>query len=60
MNSNAKKIIIFAWVNDAETLKTRGSKTDAYQVFKDMVNSGNPPDDCVTLEKSASDRKTVG
>lgn len=52
-SSNAK-IIIFAWVNDEQTLRTYGSKTDAYAVFKDMLNGGNPPDDWQTLLKAAS------
>ena len=29
----AARIIIFAWVNDASTLRTYGAKTDAYAVF---------------------------
>lgn len=39
------KIIIYAWVNDASTLRTYGSKSDAYNVFKLMLQRGNPPDD---------------
>lgn len=52
-NSKAK-IIIFAWVNDQETLRTYGSKTDAYQVFKAMLNDGNPPDDWAALLQTVS------
>ena len=43
--STSAKIIIFAWVNDRETLRTYGSKSDAYAVFKAMLDQGNPPDD---------------
>jgi toxin YhaV len=39
------KIIIFAWVNDEKTLRTYGSKTDAYAVFASMLKGGTPPDD---------------
>lgn len=39
------RIIVFAWVNDEETLRTYGSSTDAYSVFARMLNAGNPPDD---------------
>lgn len=53
------KIIIFAWVNDEETLRTYGAKTDAYKVFKGMVEDGNPPDDWVALRKAASDQVAV-
>lgn len=38
------KIIIFAWVNDETTLRTYGSKTDTYAVFRKMLDEGNPPD----------------
>jgi toxin YhaV len=39
------RVIIYAWVNDTETLRTYGSKTDAYAVFRKMLEKGNPPDD---------------
>jgi toxin YhaV len=38
------KIIIFASVNDETTLRTYGSNTDAYAVFRKMLDEGNPPD----------------
>jgi toxin YhaV len=41
----ASKIIVYAWVNDETTLRAYNSKTDAYQVFARMLQSGNPPDD---------------
>ena len=43
--STRAKIIIFAWVNDRDSLRTYGSKSDAYAVFKAMLDQGNPPDD---------------
>ncbi|MFB9951377.1 type II toxin-antitoxin system YhaV family toxin [Rhizobium puerariae] len=55
--SSRAKVIIFAWVNDENTLRTYGSKTDAYAVFKEMLNNGNPPDDWEKLLKAASDDK---
>jgi len=39
------KIIVYAWVNDANTKRAYNSKSDAYQVFKKMLNAGCPPDD---------------
>lgn len=52
---NAKaKVIIFAWVNDGDTLRTYGAKTDAYQVFKSMLDDGDPPDDWDALRKAAA------
>ena len=57
--SSASKIIIFAWVNDENSLRTYGSKTDAYKVFKDMLENGRPPDDWDALHKQASDDKAT-
>lgn len=49
-----EKIIVFAWVNDEKSLRTYGSKTDAYAVFRKMLNNGNPPDDWNALLGAAS------
>ena len=43
------RIIIFAWVNDETTLRAYDSRTDAYRVFKGMLEDGNPPDDWKAL-----------
>lgn len=51
--STAAKIIIFAWVNDSNTLRTYGSKSDAYAVFKSMLDKGNPPEDWDALIKAS-------
>ncbi|CAD7036093.1 type II toxin-antitoxin system YhaV family toxin [Pseudorhizobium endolithicum] len=56
---SASKVIIFAWVNDESSLRTYGSRTDAYKVFKGMLDDGNPPDDWDALNKQASDPKAV-
>lgn len=47
------KVIIFAWVNDEDSKRTYGSKTDAYAVFEKMLDKGNPPDDWAALLKPA-------
>lgn len=47
------RIIVFAWVNDETTLRTYGAKTDAYRVFKGMLDKGQPPDDWKTLLAAA-------
>jgi toxin YhaV len=39
------KVIVFAWVNDEQTLRAAESKSDPYAVFEKMLNRGNPPDD---------------
>lgn len=49
----ASKIIVFAWVNDDDTLRAYGSRTDAYATFKRMLDSGNPPDNFSALLKAA-------
>jgi toxin YhaV len=39
------KIIVYAWVNDEDTKRAYDSNTDAYLVFKKMLDRGHPPDD---------------
>lgn len=51
--SSAAKVIVLAWVNDSETLRTYGSKTDAYAVFSKMLGKNRPPDDWDTLLKES-------
>jgi toxin YhaV len=43
------KVIIFAWVNDTHNLRSAGSKTDPYAVFRKMLDSGHPPDNWAAL-----------
>ena len=43
------KTIVFAWVNDEQTLRSVGSKSDPYAVFEKMLERGNPPDDWASL-----------
>lgn len=57
--SSAAKIIIYAWVNDDQSLRTYGARTDAYRVFACMLDDGNPPDDWPMLMKAASDSRVV-
>lgn len=37
------KTIVFAWLNDEGTLRTRGGRSDVYEVFKGMLEKGKPP-----------------
>jgi toxin YhaV len=53
--SSSAKIIIYAWVNDANTLRTYGSKSDAYAVFKSMLDKGKPPEDWSALIAQSSE-----
>ena len=43
------KLIIFAWVNDENTLRSSSSKSDPYTVFQKMLERGHPPDDWAVL-----------
>ncbi len=49
----ASKIIVFAWVNDADTKRAYESDDDAYRVFRKMLDRGNPPDDWDALVLAA-------
>lgn len=48
------RIIVYAWVNDEDTLRTYGSSTDAYRVFAEMLDAGNPPESWDQLVAAAS------
>ena len=41
--SSRSQVIVYAWVNNPETLRAYGSKTAAYLVFKKMLESGRVP-----------------
>ncbi len=41
--SSKEKVIVYAWVNDENTLRKAGSKTDPYAVFRAMLAAGDPP-----------------
>lgn len=40
---SSARVIVLAWVNDETTLRTYGSTSDAYAVFRSMLEAGNPP-----------------
>jgi toxin YhaV len=48
------KIIVYAWVNDEDTKRAYGSNTDAYRIFRSMLEGGHPPDNWDELEGSKS------
>lgn len=39
------KTIIYVWINDENTLRKAGSRSDPYAVFAGMLNRGKPPSD---------------
>lgn len=48
-----EKIIVYAWVNDEKSKRAYGSRSDAYAVFRSMVEAGNPPNDWNALLESS-------
>lgn len=47
------QVIIYAWVNDRGTQRKAGSKTDPYEVFRKMLDRGNPPETWNDLLKTS-------
>lgn len=47
------KMIVYSWVNDENTKRAYHSKTDAYLVFRKMLQSGQPPNDWKQLLEEA-------
>ena len=43
------KLLLYVWVNDSQTLRTYGARTDAYAVFRRMLDAGDPPEDWAAL-----------
>ena len=41
--STPLQVIIYAWLNDEDTLRKEGSRTDVYEVFKRMLERGEVP-----------------
>ena len=47
------RVIVYAWVNDRDTLRKAGAGTDPYAVFARMLAAGNPPGDWPKLLRDA-------
>jgi toxin YhaV len=43
------RVIVYAWVNDRDTLRKAGSSSDPYAVFGRMLVQGNPPNEWLDL-----------
>ena len=48
------KVIVYAWVNDENTLRKAGSSTDPYAVFRAKLLAGDPPHGWDALLNNAS------
>jgi toxin YhaV len=51
--------VVYAWVNDRDTLRKAGAASDPYAVFSAMLAAGNPPDDWPKLLAAAQEPATV-
>jgi toxin YhaV len=58
--SRKGKIIVYVWINDEMTLRKAGSKTDAYAVFRAMLNAGEPPQSLALLLQRATEMSAEG
>ncbi len=55
--SSEQKIIVYAWINDEESLRKCGSKTDPYAVFRTMLEKGEPPNSFAELLRTSQELK---
>ncbi|WP_158925311.1 type II toxin-antitoxin system YhaV family toxin [Acidisphaera sp. S103] len=56
---SASRIIVYAWVNDRDTLRKASAASDPYAVFARMLAHGNPPDTWPGLLAAAQDPATL-
>jgi hypothetical protein len=47
--------VIYAWLNDEDTLRKEGSRTDVYDVFKRMLERGDVPSTINELIQASAD-----
>ena len=47
------RLIVLGWVNDTDTKRAYGSRSDAYRVFQAMLSRGQPPNDWDRLLQEA-------
>ncbi len=52
--TNPPKVIIYAWLNDEDSLRKEGGRTDVYEVFTRMLERGEVPS---TIEELIQGRK---
>ena len=48
------QVIIYAWLNDEDSLRKEGSRTDVYEVFKRMLERGEVPSTIDELVQGSS------
>ena len=55
--SEKDRIIIYAWINDGSTLRKAGSRSDPYEIFKQRLRRGDPPDSWDDLMREAGSKR---
>ena len=53
--SNPLAVVIYAWLNDEDTLRKEGSRTDVYAVFQRMLERGDVPSTIDELIQGSTD-----
>lgn len=48
-------VIVFAWLNDEDTLRKAGSKTDVYEAFRRALERGEVPDGIEALIRMSAE-----
>lgn len=56
---SASQVVLYAWVNDRDTLRKAGAASDPYAVFARMLAQGDPPGDWPKLLSIALDPTTI-
>lgn len=52
--SSPVALIVYVWFNDEDSLRKAGSKTDVYEVFKQMLTRGEVPSSIADLLSASS------
>jgi toxin YhaV len=58
--SSREKVIIYAWVNDENSLRKSGARTDPYALFRNMLAAGKPPSSMVQLSGASKEIPNAG
>jgi len=58
--SNPVKVVVHVWLNDENTLRKAGSKTDMYEAFKRKLARGVVPNDIDALLREALECMAAG
>ena len=57
--SSKDRVIIYAWVNDQNTLRKAGGRNDPYTIFNSLLRKGRPPDGWGALMTEAANLRTA-